>query len=187
MLDQCAVTVEENRRLPHSGTFCQESFGEEISSIALSKFQRFMGSDVAVIATPCPASHPADESREDFKAEVERFHLGDFPIGSSINDVESRIGEVAGWCFRLLDEGDDSSVRVQLGNSTSGGVRRLEQNHRQRIGVLSMECDQRPQVDVAEVVSVDNDDLVYIIGEIRISSDGAGRAQEYWFVRLDQE
>ena len=78
-----------------------------------------MGPDVEVIAPPCPAPHPTNESRKNFKTEVERLHLGDFPVGSGINDVESRIGKVAGWRFRLLDEGDNSSFLVQLGDSTS--------------------------------------------------------------------
>ena len=78
-----------------------------------------MRSDIEVIAPPCPASHPANKSRENIKTKVKRLHLGDFPVGSSINNIESRIGEVTGWYFRLLDEGDDSSFLVQFGNSTS--------------------------------------------------------------------
>ena len=62
------------------------------SSIALSSSQRIMSSDIEVIATPYPASHPTYEPRKNLKAEIERIHLGDFPISSSINNIEPCIG-----------------------------------------------------------------------------------------------
>jgi hypothetical protein len=36
-----------------------------------------------------------------------------------------------------------------------------------------MECDQRSQINVTEVVGVDNNDLICVIGQIRIGGNCA--------------
>ena len=59
----------------------------------------------------------------------------------------------------LLDERDDPSRRVQLGDPAGPGVGRAEQDHGERVAVRAVEREQRPQVDVAEVIGVDDDDL----------------------------
>ena len=112
MLDQSPVTIEENRWPLVLWAFFRESLGEEISSIAFGTLQRFLGSDIEVIAAPSPASHPTDESRKYIEAKIEGHQRGNFPVGSSINNVEACICKVAGWRFGLLDEGDDSPISV---------------------------------------------------------------------------
>jgi hypothetical protein len=62
----------------------------------------------------------------------------------------------------------------------------MKQNHRQRISVRPVKRDQWSQIDVAEIVSVNDDNFVYIVGQIPIGGDGASRAQEYWLINLDK-
>ncbi len=52
--------------------------------------------------------------------------------------------------------------------------------------MLAVECDQGPQVDVAEVVGVDDHDFVGTVGQIGVGGDRAGRAQKLRLVRLGQ-
>ena len=42
----------------------------------------------------------------------------------------------------------------------------------------AMEGQQRPQVDIAEVIGVDDHDLVGVVGQVGVGGDRAGRAQE---------
>src|SRR5262249_14695200 len=98
-----------------------------------------MGSDIEVIAAPCPTSHSADKPRKHFKPEIERTHFRDFPIAGRINNIETCIGEITGWRFGFLDEGDDSIFPVKLSNSARTGVRCSKQNHSQRVRMPSVE------------------------------------------------
>ncbi len=49
-----------------------------------------------------------------------------------------------------------------------------------------MKGEQRPQIDVAEIVGVDDHDLVGNVGKVGIGGDRAGRAQKHGLVRFDQ-
>ena len=49
-----------------------------------------------------------------------------------------------------------------------------------------MESQKRPQVDVAEVIGVDDHDLIGLVRQIGVGRNGTGRAQKRRLVRLDQ-
>ena len=136
-----------------------------------------MGPDIQVISPPDPTPHSAHEFGEHIEAQVERSHRGNFAIGGGIDDVETGVGQVAGRSFWFLDERDDPSLSVQLGDPAGAGVGGTEQDHGQWIAVLAVKCEQGPQVDVAEIIGVDDHNFIGTLGQIGIGGHRAGRAQ----------
>ena len=86
--------------------------------------KRLGGADVEVIALPDPPAHPADEPGQDLEPEVERPQGGDLAVGVGRDNVDARIGQVAPRLPRLLDERDDASRVIQLGDPASPGIGR---------------------------------------------------------------
>jgi hypothetical protein len=64
------------------------------------------------------------------------------------------------------------------------GRGRAEQQHRHRLGVAAVGGQQRAQVHVRQVVGIDDEDVVGVVGEAGGRCDGAGRAQQHGLVGL---
>ena len=140
--------------------------------------------DIEVVALPGPPAHPADEPRENLEPEVERPQGSDLTVGVCRDNVDSRIGQVAPRLARLFDERDNAPHVIQLGDPAGPGIGSAEQEHRERIAVRAVEREQSAEVDVAEVVGVDDDDLVGAVGQIGVGGDRAGRAEQIGLERL---
>ena len=145
-----------------------------------------MGPDIPVVPPPDPAPHPPHEPGEHVEPQVEGPHGRDLAVGRRVQHVEPRVGQVARRPLRLLDERDDPALLVQLGDPARPRVGRPEEHHGHRVVVPAVEGQQGPQVDIAEVVGVDDDDLFGVVGQVGVGGHRAGRAQQLRLVRLRQ-
>ena len=137
MLDQRTVAVEEHRRSKCGRADCSADRGTRSGYLAARALESLVGSDVEVIASPDPASHPADEPGEYLDAQVERPHRGDLAISLGLDDVEPAAGQVTGRLIRLLEERNVPSFPVQLGDP---GAQALGFGARNRTTVSGSPC-----------------------------------------------
>ena len=81
-------------------------------------FKCYLSPDIEAMSPPNPTSHPANEFREHINTQIDRSHRGNFTICGGTNDIDTCVGEIAGRSFWVLDERDNPSSTVQIGDAT---------------------------------------------------------------------
>jgi hypothetical protein len=163
MLDQGTVAIKEHGT---PGALAVESAPpKDRSSVVLGLVVGSLRTDVPMVPIPDPPPHASREPRERVETEIEGIHLCDFPIGIRVQHVDPAVREIARRRSRLLDKIDDPVFGPERGDPACAWVGRMKQQHRDGIWVASVILQQAIEVDVAEIVGVDGDDLVGIIAK----------------------
>ena len=149
--------------------------------------QGFVSSDVQVVSSPDPAAHPPHEAWEERRspgrtrciAAISRY------AWASTTYRPAFARSVAGCSGFSTNE----TIRPTASSSAIPQARGLGAWKSTMVNGSScaaMEGQQRTQVDIAEVIGVDDHDLIGLVRQVGVGRDGASRAQKRRLVRLDQ-